>query len=326
MNRVANWGVVLALLMSFPMLAHAQSAETVASLSRLDGRVQVIQGESGQSLQGKNGLLLRAGDTVVTKDETRVTIKFRDGSEVRMFPNSRFLVQGIKESDSKTRSFSYKLFLKLGSIWGKFVPQRQIANIEMPTATIGIKGTTLRATVRDGKGRIALTEGKIEVTNDRGKVDLEPGKMITDFTRSDDLTKKIIDIPYKIEIRSEKQNLKFPGNQSEEVFVTLQLIDIKTGAEKHRPGKVYFRSNYNRIAYPPKADLNQRGFVRVPLVISSPEMSDEKLDGNIFVWALIDNEKGDDTAEGRILFTIPTKGGKQRIRIEADSGEGKQVR
>ena len=110
------------------------------------------------------------------------------------------------------------------------------------------------------------------------------------------------------------------------MFVSLQLIDIKSGAEVHRAGKVYFRSNYGRISYPPVSNLNQRGFLRVPLIIAPPEPTDDKLDGNVYVWAVIDEESADDTAEGKILFTIPVRSGKERIRVESDTGEGKRVR
>lgn len=319
------WGVLATLLFFFGAPAFGQEPETVASLDRIDGRVQVIKAETGQTQAGRNGLLLRAGDTVVTNDDTRVTIKFRDGSEVRMFPNSRFLIQNIKEASTKDRTFSYKLFLKLGSLWGKFAPQRQVANLELPTATIGIKGTAFRATHRDDRSRVALTEGHVEVRNEAGAVDLFPGKRLSDFTANDNLATKVEDIPYKIEVRSEVRELNFPGSRPQEVFVTLQLQDIKSGAQIQRAGKLYFRSNYERITYPPSANLNQRGFARVPLLIAPPEPSDEKLDGNIYVWALIDEEPADDTVEGRILFTFPVAGGKERIRIEADTGEGKRM-
>ena len=324
MRRVLWLGLAAVMLVGPAGLLLAQQNETVASLNRLEGRVQVIKAKTGKAVQGRNGLLLVEGDTVVTKAQTRVTIRFRDGSEVRMFPNSRFLVQGVRES-SDSRNFSYKLFLKLGSVWGKFTPQRKIANIEMPTATIGIKGTTFRAVQRDGKGRVSLTEGKVEVTNDRGSITLQPGKRLSDFKRGDDLRKKIEDIPYKLAMKSDKQNLKFSGNQSQEVFVNVQMVNIKNGSQVQRAGKLYLRSNYERISFPPKVELNQRGFARVPIVISPPQASDQDLDGNIYVWSVLDEESGDDTAEGRVLFTFPVKGTKERIRIEADSGEGKQV-
>ena len=306
-------------------MAMAQSSEIVASLDRLEGRAQVIVKETNRTVRGRNGLLLKDGDTVITKEKSRVTVKFRDGSEVRLFPKSQFVIQATKESKGRQRSFTYRLFLKLGSIWGQFTPQRQVVSVGMPTATIGIKGTTFRATHRNGKGRVALTEGRVEVRNKRSTVNLLPGKRLPDFTATEDLTKIVQDIPLKVDIKSEKRELTFSDNQPEEVFVTLQLINIKSGGEIHRAGKVYFRSNYGRISYPPVSNLNQRGFARVPLVIAPPQPTDDKLDGNVYVWAVIDEEDADDTVEGKILFRVPVRSGKERILIESNTGEGKRV-
>lgn len=324
-RKVLQSGALASIILLFGSMAMAQDSEIVASLDRLEGRAQVIVKETNRTVQGRNGLLLKDGDTVVTKEKSRVTIKFRDGSEVRLFPKSQFVIQATKESKGRQRTFSYRLFLKLGSFWGQFAPQRKVASVGMPTATIGIKGTTLRAVHRNGKGRVALTEGRVEVTNERSKVDLVPGKRLPDFSATDDLTKIVQDIPLKVDIKSEKRKLSFPSNQPEEVFVSLQLVDIDSGGEVHRAGKVYFRSNYGRITYPPVSNLNQRGFARVPLKIAPPSPTDDKLDGNVYVWAVIDEENADDTAEGKILFTIPVRSGKERIRVEAKSGEGKRV-
>ena len=324
-RKILQSGALASIVFLFGSMAMAQDSEIVASLDRLEGRAQVIVSETNRTIQGRNGLLLKAGDTVITKGKSRVTVKFRDGSEVRLFPKSQFVIQATKESKSKQRSFSYRLFLKLGSIWGQFTPQRQLATVGMPTATIGIKGTTFRAVHRNDKGRVALTEGRVEVRNERSKVDLLPGQRLPNFSATEDLTKIVQDIPLKVDIKSEKRELTFPSNQPEEVFVTLQLINIKSGAETHRAGKVYFRSNYGRITYPPVSNLNQRGFARVPIIVAPPSPADDKLDGNVYVWAVIDEEDADDTAEGKILFKIPVRGGKERIRIESNTGEGKRV-
>ncbi len=324
-RKILQIGTAAAILGLLAAPALAQDEEIVASLDRLDGRASVLQAETNRTVQARNGLLLKDGDTVITEAKSRVTIRFRDGSEVRLFPKSQFVIQATRESATKERSFSYRLFLKLGALWGQFVPQRRVATVGMPTATIGIKGTALRAVHRD-KSRVALTEGLVEVSNDRSTVELQPGKRLTDFTATDDLATKVEDIPFKVDIKSEKRSLTFPQNQPEEVFVSLQLIDIKTGAEVHRAGKVYFRSNYGRITYPPVSELNQRGFTRVPLVFSPPEPADDKLEGNVYVWALIDEEDADDTVEGKILFTIPVLSSKERIRVEAETGEAKRMK
>ncbi len=326
MKAFLNRSVLLIVLLALAApAAFAEDDEIVASLQNLLGRVQVVQKTNGETVQARIGLLLRAGDTVVTADQSRATIKFRDGSEIRLFQNTRFVLQAAKESVGNDRSFRFDLLLRAGSLWGLFVKQHQTAKISTPTATIGIKGTTLRITEQDNTARVALTEGLIEVSNERKTVELEPGKRLVNFTRVDDLSLKIEPIPFKLEMRSEKRKLAFAGNQPEEVFVTLQLTNVTTGREVPRAATIYFRSNYDKITYPPMAKLDQRGFARVPLTVAPPEAADAQLNGNVYVWAVIDQADADDTGEGRILFNIPVSAGEEHIKIDAEKGTGKRA-
>lgn len=304
--------------------AFGQEKEIIASLQRVSGQVTVEQARTKARIQGRNGLLLRAGDAVITEAGARASIKFRTGSEVRLFPKTNFVLEA-KEEKGKGRFFNFNLALKIGSIWGNFVKRRQVANISTPTATIGIKGTTLRIVDRNGKARVALTEGLIDVSNDREKVELRPGKRITDFARNESIRDKIEDIPLRLDMKSEKRNLKFPNKRSEEVFMTVQLINIKSGNPIRRSGGLYLRSNYDKIDYPARPALDERGFARVSLKFLPPEAGDAKFNGNVYVWAVMDQENADDTSEGRLLFTIPVPAGGSKIRVDSRSGQTKKV-
>lgn len=318
---VAGWlamGVTVA-------LAQSREDDIVASLQSLTGRVQVVQKVNGETVQGRTGLLLHSGDTIVTADQSRATIKFRDGSEIRLFQNTRFVLQGAKESAGSDRSFKLDLLMKAGSLWGSFAKQRQTARLTTPTATIGIKGTTLRVTEENNKARVSITEGLIDVSNDAKTIELAAGKRLTEFGRSEDLSQKVQPIPFKVEVKADKRQLTFEKNQSEAVFVNLQLINVANGREVNRSAKIYFRSNYDRVTLPTAAQLDERGFARVSLNFAPPEPADSQLGGSVFVWAVVDQEDGDDTGEGRVLFNIPVPAGKDRIRIEADKGETKRV-
>lgn len=312
------------LLCVFAVPAMAQDAEIIASLQRIEGTVSVVQAANNETVQGRNGLLLRAGDAVTTGAEARATIKFRDGSEIRLFPNTNFVVEA-KERQGSERVFAVNLLMKVGSFWGNFVKRRQVANISTPTATIGIKGTTLRVVERDGQARVALTEGLIDVANDRETVEVQPGQRLPDFNRTDTLADKLQAIPNKLDLRSDQKKLEFRNRRSEEVFINVQLVDIKSGSPIRRSGALYLRSNYDKIDYPTKVSLDERGFARVAINVRPPEAADSELNGNVFVWALLDQEDADDTAEGRILFNIPIPSGQERIRAESQTGESRRV-
>ena len=323
---LSGTGVVFLTLLLLSNTGLAQDAEIVANLERVKGNVTVTEGQSQQDVKGRNGLLLRVGDLVMTDFDARATIKFRDGSEIRLFSNTQFLIEKVSETADEERGFKFDLFTKIGSFWANFVRQRQTASLRTPTATIGIKGTTLRVVERDGHARVALTEGLIDVSNDRTTIELKPGFRLTDFTKRDDLAQKIEPIPFKVDVKSETRELVFEQNRPSEIFITLQLIDIKSGANVARSGPIYLRSNYDNITYPQAPALDQRGFTRVPLIFGVPNASHAELDGSIYVWALIDNEEADDTAEGRILFRFQAPSVEDRIRIESETGEGRRSR
>ena len=319
--RVVLVGLLLGL---FASTAWAQEAEIIASLQRVEGPVQVTLAANKEATQGRNGLLLHTGDTVVTGQDGHATIKFRDGSEIRLFPNTNFVVEA-KEEPGAHRFFSVNLLMKVGSFWGHFVKQRQVANINTPTATIGIKGTTLRVVERDSQARVALTEGLIGVSNDRDQVELKPGERLPNFRRTDTLADKVEAIPYKLALSSDQKKLEFRNNAPVEVAISVQLVDVKTGNPIRRAGPLYLRSNYDKIDYPVQATLDARGFARVMIHVRPPEPADANLNGNVYVWALLDQEQADDTAEGRIHFTVPVPPSQERIRVESQTGESHRV-
>jgi hypothetical protein len=307
----------------FATVSWAQN-EIVASLDRVEGSVEVTDASTRRTVQGRNGLLLRAGDLIVTKENAKATVKFRDGSEIRLFSNTSFLIEGGQETSQTERFFKINLFVKVGAIWANLVRQRQVAQVATPTATMGIKGTTLRVVERDDRARVAVTEGVVEVRNDRSSVELTAGKRLPNFTRTDDLPPIVQDIPYKLDLKSETRELSFEGGRPAEAFLSIQLIDVKSGASVARSSPIYLRSNYDRITYPQAPQLDQRGFARVPLIFGPPDASHANLEGNIFVWAVLDAEQDDDTGEGRYLFRFTIPPTTERFEIESETGEGRR--
>lgn len=319
--RVLLVGLLACLLAT---AAWAREAAIIASLQRVQGQVSVQTLAKNQTLQGRNGLLLHAGDTVMTGAQARATIKFRDGSEIRLFPKTHFVVKA-KERKGTGRFFNINLIMRFGSFWGHFVKQRQVANINTPTATIGIKGTTLRVVERDHRERVALTEGLIGVNNATSQVDLHPGQRLPGFSRTDTLPDKVEPIPNKLDLRSDQSELAFPNGHPVDVYITVQLVNIKTGQAVRRAGPLYLRSNYDKIEYPSSARLDQQGFARVTIRVKPPEPADASLNGNVYVWAVLDQESADDTSAGRILFHIPVPPGQEHIRVESRNGQSQRM-
>ena len=284
----------------------ADEAEIVATLERISGPVNVMHQDDTKVINGRNGLLLKSGDTVSTGPQGQATIKFRDGSELRVFPNTTFRVDQIKESQAKSRNFRYNMNMKLGAVWGNFARQRQSVEIKTPTATIGIKGTTLRVAERNDHAQVSLTEGAIDVSNDKGTLALTPGKQLTTFSRKDDLAGKVQDIPLKLTLKADVDKLTFDKGQAAQAKVIIQLVDVKRGENAARSGPIYLRSNYDRVNFPAQVTLDDKGYARMTLTFDAPQPSDAALEGNIYVWAVMDRESDADVGEGRLLFSFPS--------------------
>lgn len=133
-------------LLLWATIAIAGQAATVTHVSgplaarKADGSVKAI------SLGSK----IDEGDTVVTEKRTYARLKFDDGSEVTLKPNSQFKVEKFSYDKAKPKedAASYKLIKGgLRTITGQIGKRGNQDSYQMktPTATIGIRGTIYTA-------------------------------------------------------------------------------------------------------------------------------------------------------------------------------------
>jgi hypothetical protein len=132
--------LILALLFA-PPLALASTAGTVTHLSgtlsakRTDGTSKVLSVKS-EVLQG---------DILTTEQNTYARVKFADGSEVVLRPNSQIVVAAFNYDSAQPASDSMVLNLLKGGLRALtgIIGKRNRDNVtyNTPTATIGIRGT-----------------------------------------------------------------------------------------------------------------------------------------------------------------------------------------
>lgn len=104
--------------------------------------------------------------------------------------------------------------------------------------------------------------------------------------------------------------LRFQGRKPLEVWIEVQLLVVRTGENVNRRAPLYFSSDYDGIVFPSQAKLDARGFARLKLIIAPPSLAGHRrLQGRITVWVLIDEEDGDDTLEGKLVFSYAMGGG-----------------
>jgi hypothetical protein len=160
-------------------MAFATSAATVTHLSGpLAARTT-----AGATKAISIGSKIDEGDTVITEKRTYARLKFNDGSEVTLKPNSQFRVDKFSFDQGKPKDDSASFSLIKGglrTITGQIGKRGNQDSYQMktPTATIGIRGTIYDATFCQGNScgaipaglYLAVSNGSVVITNSEGSM------------------------------------------------------------------------------------------------------------------------------------------------------------
>ena len=293
--------------------------DAIASFGKLGGNIQVLR--ESRKIPGREGLILNDQDIVVTGRNSRVTIIFRDGSEIRLFEDTRFVIERSQESTSGDRRIFYNFKLKLGSFWGRFSKGRQNTLVETPSATIGIKGTNVAFSQKGSKLTVALSEGRVSVENEDGTINLEPGYRIEGVAKRGELKSKINKMPYEVSIKPDDPKIKVPTRgEVEQVYFSIQLIDSKTKQNYGKKGMVFISLDSDKLIFPDGIKLNKRGYARVKATIKPFQKVDYK-NGQLEIYAVMGGKQSMEIAAGQtlLIFDVPQKI-KRTIRVDMTSG------
>ena len=311
--------LLLAALLIVPV-SSTYAINAVASLKDTIGEVKIQR--LSRNIPGRKGLILNDQDVVITGINAKATILFRDGSEIRLFQNTRFVIEKSEEMKGSQRGFLNNFFLKAGSFWGKFTKNTQKTKIITPTATCGIKGTSVSFSEHNGKMDVSLSSGEIELENEDEKISLPAGKMIQGLTQRGTFKEKIKDLPYQLVIEPDASKIELPteGNEGKVDF-TLQIVNVKTKQNEYRRGSIFFSLKTDKIVFPDRIVLNDRGYARVTAIIKPFQKADYG-DGRIDIVAVAEGESAMDIGTGEALLTFDVPEQYQKtIRIDATSGE-----
>ena len=292
----------------------------IATLLEFEGNVQAITGKSPKGRRGIIGMLLFAGDKISTAENSKASIEYRDGSRLRLFENSQLLLEISEEQATSKRTFNFQIALNNGSLRGRFLKGLQRTRIRTPTAQIRVKGTTFRVKEKDNRATVSLTEGQVEISNLTSRALLNPGQWLNDFSRTEDLTKKISPLPKVLHIKTFNYELDFRDGKSKELKFSVQLQHNISGKSIARSGIVMFESDYYSIHLPKSFMLDNKGFARVLVGIDPPRLIDPEFKGLITIRAFMDQEGFDDVAEGSLVLKILNAGKKRTLLINPEGG------
>lgn len=298
----------------------AEAISAVATLKRYSGDVKIQR--SSRIMSGRRGLVLKDADVVITALKSKATILFRDGSEIRLFQNTKFVIEKSEESAGSRRGFFNRFKLKVGSFWGKFAKGRQQTIITTPSATCGIKGTNVSFQQRDGKLNVSLSAGEIELENEDEKMLLSPGKIVSGIQKTGSFKNNVKELPFRLVIAPDHKKIKIPTEgHTDQIHFTIQLIDVNSKRNVNKSASIYVSLASDRIIFPERIYLNKRGYRRISAQILPFKKSDYKT-GQIEVLAIAEGEKYLNVSSGRTVLTYDIPDSNKRIiRINASSGK-----
>ena len=165
---------LLAALAAAPVRAQAKTAQ----VSALEGRAEKSRAGAAAS-DLKIGSALAQGDIVETRTDSRLEIRFSDGSLLRLGPQARLLLAEVHFAGRTQRKVSARLFF--GKVWAKVTSMLQGEEkfqVETENAVAGVRGTTFRVEANADKsvlvrvydGQVAVGKGAPAAGGERREV------------------------------------------------------------------------------------------------------------------------------------------------------------
>ncbi|MBT3331135.1 MAG: FecR domain-containing protein [Rhodospirillaceae bacterium] len=165
MNRAAVTIVMLLLCLNFP--AYAEN-KAIGKVARVQSHVAGELAGARRDLQ-KN-LPVFAGEAVLTGENARAGLLFKDGSELTIGAAAKVV---LDEFIYDGRGGGVINLLKGGMRFASGRLGHRSLRIVTPVATIGIRGTDFWVGQIDGVYGVLLLNGVVEVSNDGGQVTLD---------------------------------------------------------------------------------------------------------------------------------------------------------
>jgi hypothetical protein len=118
----------------------------------------------GRSYPLAPGMQLRAGDHLRTGAESRLLLRFGEGSAVKLGENAALRIEELAPSDNVFRSAMRLLQGAFRFTTAVAVKQRRRdVQVSVATVTLGIRGTDVWGRSRDERQVVCLIEGSVEV-------------------------------------------------------------------------------------------------------------------------------------------------------------------
>lgn len=168
---------------------HATPSSTVVEAVQLPAWVE----RNGQRRPAEPGVQLRANDKAITSNGSRMLLRMDDRSTIKLGEETEFLIQSLDTSRSSASAPSeqksaFKLvsgvFRYATDYTSKALGNKRELNVELATATVGIRGTDFWTMTDAAHDAVCVFDGKVEVLRDaKPGIELDnPGAFWVVFT------------------------------------------------------------------------------------------------------------------------------------------------
>ncbi len=157
--------IVTALLISTSGIAIAESKSSVAMVTSVKKELKV--NHNGKDIKGVVGMDLYEGDILKTGPGCQAFILMGDGSEIKLNEKTEITIKAYNDS-------AKSIFIRIGEIFGKFLPQKTKVMLETPKGVAGIEGTEVTLKVDEHDSEVNVNKGTVKV----GTRDVGPGNAI----------------------------------------------------------------------------------------------------------------------------------------------------
>jgi hypothetical protein len=153
---------------SFASAAEKPVASTEAVVTMIEGTAYVFSERAAAGLQLKNGNKLKRGQEIRVGANSKMEIRFPDGTVMRLAEKSRLVLDEV-HYDRKTENKNVKVNLAVGKLWAnvkKLVIPDSTVEVRTSNAVAGVRGTVYRVNVEEDKSALVkVYDGSVYVAN-----------------------------------------------------------------------------------------------------------------------------------------------------------------
>lgn len=155
--------------------------QRIATTDKLAGQVEVQRSGHGEFTPLSIKMPIKSGDVVRSGADGTAEFKWVDGTRWKILPNTQITVKKAMTNWIK-KSETSEMELTAGKVFIRIMKELTPASkfeVETPTAVAAVRGTIFSVEVSDGKTRVAVFKGHVQVTSgdDSHQAMIEPGHM-----------------------------------------------------------------------------------------------------------------------------------------------------